>query len=352
MLRMRSPAPVTLVPLAAGLHLRWPRFNAAALQSLLHREAPDALALEPLRPGFAEATGWQDHEELLLPWTAVPWARRVGAELYGVHEPSPDPGAASDLIRYLEGYPAARPALDALAALERSLAELLAGPLTLSRVLDEAVPLLATDRAARLAAFGDGPATDWAEERSARAAERIVAIDARHVLVLVALDRYASLRDALEGRGAELRRPSEPPADETALARSRERALLDLAWRGETDDAGALLGELRRLGHAEARYHAAGLLLAHGHPAEALAELEGALRLDFAQPYFLPGSLLARLGQLRDVAGRRSAALQAYRGVLALEWAPRDALMAASEGLARPFVLPAQRGAPRRSGEP
>jgi hypothetical protein len=347
---MRPPTRVTLVPLAAGLHLRWPRFNAATLASLLRREAPDALALEPLRPGFDDDPAWQDCEELLLPMAAVPWCTRAGVQAQGVHEPSPEPGAAADLQRYLEGYPAARAALDAVAVLQRSLGELLADSLTLPRVLDEAVPLLAADRAARLEAFGDGPATDWAEERSARAAERIVAIDARHVVVLVALDRYASLRDALIELGVEPRRPSAPPEDGAAQERSRARALLDLAWRGEAEDVGAVLAELRRLGHAEARYHAAGLLLGHGHPAEALEELEGALRLDFAQPYFLPGSLLARLGQLRDVAGHRSPALQAYRGVLALSWAPSEAVAAAREGLVRPFVLPTAGAGGGRAG--
>ncbi len=330
---------VTLLPLAAGLHLRWPRFNAAVLASLLRHEAPDALALEPLGCDFERDPHWQDHDELLIPWVAVPWARRAGVRVHGVHEPSPDPSAAADLPRYLEGYPAARSVLDAIGALERGLPELLAGALTLTRVLDEVVPLLEASRTARLEAFGDGPASDWAEARAAVAARRILALGEAHVLALVALDRYGSLRDALVDAGAEVRRAAEPPLDDEAQARARERALLDLAWRGEGDDVGALVANLRQLGHAEARYHAAGLLLAHAHPAEALAELEGALRLDFAEPWYLPGSLLARLGQLRDLAGRRPEALKAYRGVLALDWAPQAASASARAGLERPFTL-------------
>ena len=59
---------------------------------------------------------------------------------------------------------------------------------------------------------------------------------------------------------------------------------------------------------------------------------------DFREPYLLPGLLLARLGQLRDLAGRRDRALQAYRGVLALAWAPHEARAAARAGLEAPFA--------------
>ncbi len=330
---MASPRRITLVPIAAGLHLRWPRYNAAVLTEVLRRGAPQALALEPLTPGFERDPSWRDHDEILLPWVAVPWARRAGVPVYGVHEPSPHPNAPSELERYLAGYPAARAALDEARAQEEPLADLLAAALTLPRLLEEVVPLLASLRSSLLAGFGDGPATDWSEERAAEAARRVLEIDAEHVMALVSLDRFVSLREALSAAGAPLALAAEPPPDDAA----RERALLDLAWRGEGAEAGALVAELRRLGHAEARYHAAGLLLANAHPVEALEELEQALRLEFAEPWYLPGSLLSRLGQLRDLLGRRTEALRAYRGVLALEWAPRAALEAAREGIERPF---------------
>ena len=340
---------VTLVPLAAGLHLRWPRYNAAVIEALLRRERPGLVALEPLPPGFASDPTWQDHEELLLPWIAVPWARRSGVPVVGVHEPSPDPRAASDLERYLEAYPDGRRALDEARAVERPLHELLAAALTLPRVLDEVVSVLEAARALRLDAFGDGPATDWIEARSEAAAARVAAAGCEHTLVLVGLDRYAPLRDALQRAGLQVVVPAEPEPDDDA----RERALLDLAWRGEGADPGALVARLRQLGHAEALYHAAGLLLAHAHPAEALDTLEGALRLEFAEPWFLPGSLLARLGQLRDLAGRRDDAVKAYRGVLALDWAPREARAVARAGLAAPFEPAAgasEPDAPARDG--
>ncbi len=330
---MTSTARVTLVPLAAGLHLRWPRYNAAVLEALLRSASPDAVALEPLQAGFDADPSWQDHDELLLPWVAVPWGRRAGVPVAGVHEPSPEPGAASETARYLQAYPAARAVYDQVHALERPLPELLGAALTLPRVVGEVVPVLEATRRTLLEAFGDGPASEWEEARAATVARRVLELPAERPLVLVALDRYVALREALRAAGAEIVVPDEPPPDDAA----RERALLDLAWRGDGADPGALLAQLRRLGHAEARYHAAGLLLAHDHPAEALDELEGALRLDFAEPWFLPGSLLARLGQLRDLAGRRDEARKAYRGVLALGWAPQEARAAAHDGLERPF---------------
>ena len=330
-----TTARVTLVPLAAGLHLRWPRYNAAVLSALLRRTAADAVALEPLPPDFERDPTWQDHDELMLPWVVVPWARRAGVPLMGVHEPSPDPRAGADLERYLDGYQGARVVLDQVRALERPLPDLLAAALTLPRVLAEVVPVLEAGRALRLEAFGDGPATDWSEARAEAVAARLVGVGAPHVVTLVALDRFAPLRDALERAGVAVHTPDEPESDDAA----RERALLDLAWRGEGADIGALVAQLRQLGHAEARFHAAGLLLAHAHPLEALETLEEALRLEFAEPWYLPGSLLARLGQLRDLAGRRADAVKAYRGVLALAWAPHEAVSVARAGLAAPFGL-------------
>jgi hypothetical protein len=339
---------VTLLPLLGALHLRFPRYNAVVVDELLTRERPDALALEPLPAAFADDPSWRDTEELLLPWVVVPWAARRSVPAIGVFEGSPDPHAPDDLARYLAAYPRGRDALDAIALAERPLAELLARPLTLEGILDEVVPALATLRRARLEAFGDGPGTDWVEARADVVAERVLDLPAARTLVPVAIDRYLPLRDALERRGASVRVPATPPPSEAA----RERALLDLAWRGEGADVHSLLERLRELARqgslarqgtpaqAEARYHAANLLLAHDHAAEALEELEAVMRLEFAHPPFLPGLVLARLGQLRDLAGRRDDALRAYRGVLALEWAPEPARAAAQAGLERPFEVP------------
>ena len=327
---------VTMLPLLGGLHLRFPRYNATVVEELLTLARPDVLVLEPLPAGFADDPAWRDTEEVLLPWVAVPWARRRRVSAVGVFEPSPDPQAPADLERYLSAYPQGRAALGAVALAERPLAGLLSEPLTLERIMAEVVPCLASARQARLDAFEDGPGTDWSETRAEAEAGRMLELGPVHVLALVGIDRFVPLRAALERRGARVTIPTSPPPSEAA----RERALLDIAWRGEGADAGAVVARLRELGHAEARYHAANLLLAHGHAAEALEELEHVLRLEFAVPPFLPALVLARLGQLRDLAGRREDAIRAYRGVLALAWAPEDARAAAEAGLAAPFDVP------------
>jgi hypothetical protein len=333
---MRDTATVTAIPLLGALHLRFPRYNAVVVEELLTRAAGDVLAIEPLPPGFAEDPSWRDTEELLVPWVVVPWAERRRLRTVGVFEPSPDPAAASDMARYLGQFESGRATLDRLAAPLRAVEELLAQALPLERVVDEVVPRLAEAQALRLEAFGDGPGTDWSEARADAVAERVLALDAARVTLVVGIDRFASVRAALERRGAAVHVPPSPPPSEAA----RERALLDLAWRGEGADAGPLVAKLRELAHAEARYHAAHLLLAHGHAAEALEEIEAIMRLEFARPPFLPALVLARLGQLRDLAGRRDDAVRAYRGALAPSWVPAAAREAAERGLREPFGWP------------
>jgi hypothetical protein len=79
--------------------------------------------------------------------------------------------------------------------------------------------------------------------------------------------------------------------------------------------------------------------------------LERALRTDFQEPYYLPGFLLARLGQLYDLAGQRDAALRSYRGVLALSYAPLEAAEAATSGLVEPFGAAPAPGAGQPTSE-
>jgi hypothetical protein len=137
-------------------------------------------------------------------------------------------------------------------------------------------------------------------------------------------------------------------ADVPPSAAARQRALLDTAFAGEADDAAGLIAALREIDAAEARLAEAEVLLGHGHAAEALGVLREAVRGDFSDPPYLPGWLLAGLGQLYDLDGRREDAKRSYRGVLALAWAPAPARDAASEGLERPFAAPTTDAADRR----
>jgi len=336
-------APLTLVPLMGPWHLRHPRWNVVTVTDALAALAPDALWTTALAPGYAHDPAWRGTEELALPWTVQTWAARRGTPLAGVGAPGAED--AAELERLLDAYPRARAPLDAARAELRPLRELLPRALDLPGILSEVVPPLAADLRLRLEAFGDGPATGWRLARARSAAAR-VALDLRdrgvaRGALLVEIDLWPSLTAALDAEGV----PWAPVAPPQVTEAARRRALLDVAWRGEAADVAGLLVQLRELDLAEARFLEAQLLLAHDHAAEALAVLEHAASGDFREPYLLPGLLLARLGQLRDLAGKRDRALQAYRGALALTWVPAAARAAAEAGLRARFERPRARGA-------
>lgn len=323
---------VTLVPLLGAWHLRYPVYNAASVLSLVRASRPEIVVPAPLAPGDLETPAWRDTPEIVLP-SVLSWAERQGVKLEPGMPASPDPDAEADFQRYLVGYPQAREQFGGLEALLRPLDELLPQPLTLARIWDEVVPVLETYQREREAAFGDGPGTDWWRERLSELAVRIAGLPETRVTVLAGVEQLPILLEVLREKGAAVTTPKDVPHDETI----RERALLDVAFRGDAADPAALLGSLRDVKGAEARFHEASLLLMNGHVAEALERLEAAANGDFSTPYYLPGYLLTRLGQLRDLSGDRDGAVRAYRGVRALDWVPQDAREAATAGLETPF---------------
>jgi hypothetical protein len=333
--------PVTLVPLMGAWHLRHPRWNVVTVRDALQSLDPAAVWTTALPPDYAADPNWRDTEEVALPWTVAGWAERRGTPLTGVGDSAGSD--AADFERYLDDYPKARAPLDAARAELRPLLTVLPRALDLHGILTEVVPPLAADLRLRIEAFGEGPGTAWRETRSRAAFRRITAattdLGGRPGALLVEIDLWPSMTATLTAAGVAWTTVAQPPVTEAA----RRRALLDLAWRGEAADVAGLLGQLRDVDTAEARFLQAHLLLAHDHPAEALEVLEQASHGDFSEPYLLPGMLLARLGQLRDLAGRRERALQAYRGALALAWTPAEARAAAEAGLLKPFGIVAAR---------
>jgi len=327
--------PLTLVPLMGAWHLRHPRWNVVTVRDALSDLDPDAVWTTALVPGYAADPAWRDTAELALPWAVADWASRRGTPLGGVGEPVGDDATAFE--RYLSGYPQARALLDAARAELRPLTDLLPKALDLPRILAEVVPPLEADLRRRIDAFGDGPGTAWRQERARAALQRVAGAVARRGALLVEIDLWPAVTAALDAAGTPWTPVAQPPVSDDA----RRRALLDVAWRGEAADVAGLIGRLRELATPEARYLEAQLLLAHDHAAEALEVLEQAVNGDFREPYVLPGMLLARLGQLRDLAGKRDRALQAYRGALALGWLPAEAREVAEAGMRAPFDLPA-----------
>lgn len=328
---------IVLVPLAGPLHLSFPAYNVVTVLEATRAVEPATIATTALEPGALADPWWRDTPELALPHTVVPWAQAEGIPVETIGVPSPDPTATQDFARYAGAYAAVRQAWQQAEAEEAPLRDLLGKPLGLDRIVSEALPLVATPQRIREEAFGDGPATDWLRRRTAAMADRLATLATTGpspVAALVPLDDLPLLHEALVGRAAVEFAAAPPPSDA-----ARRRSLLDYAMRVDVAEPEEVIRSLRELEGAEARYHEANLLLANGHLAEALELLEKASRGDFVHPYFLPGFLLARLGQIYDLAGRREAAIRAYRGVRALSYAPPEARAAAAHGIERPFEL-------------
>jgi hypothetical protein len=329
--------PLTLVPLTGPWHLRHPRWNVVSVRDALTALAPVRVSTTALRSDYATDPAWQATDEVALPWTLAGWAAARGTPLLGLATPGAEEGEAFD--RTLSEYPQARTQLDQVQLPLRPLHTLLPQALDLPRIVDGVIPALAAGYRARREAFGEGPGTAWRARRAEAAVTSLLLAPAPErpgpEALLVEVDLWPALTAALDAAGAAWRVVANPPVSDAA----RSRSLLDVAWHAEARDVAGLLQALREHDLSEARYLEANLLLAHDHAAEALEVLERASAGDFREPYLLPGMLLARLGQLRDLAGKRERALQAYRGVLALTWAPAEARAAAQSGLATPFGL-------------
>ena len=323
---------VTLIPLMGPFHLRFPLYNALSVRDMLQAFGPDAVATTALEAKAFGTPAWQDTPEIALPLSVVPWAKKQGLPLYGILEPSPDPSAEADFWRYLSQYAQTRNIVSQINALSRPLHTLLQEGLTLKRIREEVLPIAREQQEVKEREFGDGPGTDWLRERVGGMAQRILELPHQRIAVLVSLDHLPFLKDALQEEVKLV-----PPPDVEPTQAVRERSLLDFAFRGEVSEPGNLIAQLRELESAEARFHEANLLLANSHTVEALDLLEAASHGDFSEPYYLPGYLLSRLGQLRDLVGERDGALRAYKGVRALAWAPLEALEAAAAGLNAPF---------------
>ncbi len=278
---------------------------------------------ESLREGL-----WREEDPLLF--HLLPWAEEKGIPVVALDEEAHLKGEAEAFREALAQHPIGRAHLEKMQAFDRELVQLLQTPLTPEGLGSEAfLAHLRRIYGGYVQAFGEGPATGFRARRMARVAE---ALRGREGAVVAELLDYALLAEAFPQALPQAHEPTEA---------ERQRALLDRAWQlKEEDDWGGLLEGLFQIGSPEALYLAAQIYLAAGEWQEALALMEEVFRLDFQHPGYLPGYLLARFGQLLDLAGERERALRAYRGVLALSWAPEEARAIALAGLRRPFRLP------------
>lgn len=345
---------VKLVPLAGAFHTRWPAFNAVHVREAVEAFKPDVVCV-PLPRGVFATPAWQGTEEVALPLTVVPWARRAGVPVVavGIGPDDPeDPGdyaAESDLLTFMEQYQLGRERLAELAAAAAPLRDLLARSVDVATLLGRVVPAVTAYQAERERIMDAGPGTGWLRERSALLASRILAsasaaaesagsagsVEAAEpvrVAALLPLDYYPAVKNALAPHAQTFELDEHRSREPSAAARTR--SLLDLAFEGGGDDPAALLASLSDITEAEARYHEANLLFGLGHLGAARARLEELVAGDFSEPYYLPGFALTRLGQLHDLAGDSHAAARCYRGALALDFLPEAAAELARAGLA------------------
>jgi hypothetical protein len=323
---------LTLVPLMGPFHLRYPSYNVVTVRDIVAASHPEALVTTVLETKDFDTPAWQDTPELALPHTVIPWAKKQKLPIYGVFEKSPDETALDDFKRFANEYPALKSRMNSVEVLLRPLQTLLEQPLTFARIENEMIPVLRDYQLEREKVFEDGPATDWLHQRIRTMAQKILELPFERVTVLASAEHLPFLQAELEAKAR-----LEPPPKIEASEESRERSLLDFAFRVDVPEPGNLIAKLQTINNIEAKYHITNLLVANNHLAEALEVLEKASHEDFSEPYYLPGYLLARLGQLYDLTSKRDAAIRAYKGVRALSYAPKEALETSEAGLKEPF---------------
>jgi len=255
----------------------------------------------------------------------------------------PDLTAEADhaqFVSFLGQYPQGRERLRQAAQAERMFADLLTSPLTVERALSAGMLEAAqTYHEGVRAALDEGPGTQWRARRLDGTAAALGGVETG--AVLAPLDDLPDLLFRLPGAGL---------PDLTGFTpgeTSRVRALADRAWQlREEDDLGALVEALERepgdrvTPRAELDAAAAGIHLAVGDLPGARSLLERAAHaLTDDLPRSLPGLVLARLGQVRDVLGERELAVRTYRAVLALNYAPAVARETAEAGVREAFGL-------------
>ena len=320
---------MVILPTLGPLHVLHPRYNARTVTELVISTGARTVYLASLSREGLEKKIWRDRNELPL-FELYPLAEedRLRLEALGVNAESLQ-HEAELFSEYLSNMPRGEEAKETLAGIDRELSEFLSVPRLPSEFADEEFVGGLERILQKQAEFaGEGPATGFRQRRMAQVAEALSEMEDAVVLVDV-LDYPALMRRLPGARG---------PWDREPTKAEMERALLDRAWRLENEEEwGNLLAQLSEIGSAEAGYLASQIYLAAGQPEDSLRLLEEVSRGDFSRPEYLPGYVLARLGQLYDLVGQRDKALRAYTAVQALSWAPAEVREIAQAGLRAPF---------------
>jgi hypothetical protein len=333
---------VLLADLGA-LHARYPTYNAQTVLEIVHHVGASRVILPNATPESWSSGTWRDLENPLL--------FALSDERILVEALAPDWTWAEleqdKMLEFLNMYPAGKERLRDLRRAELDLKDMLEKPLdafSIHGLLPE-LPVLESVKAfhAQTAAvLEEGPGTAHRQRRIAELAARLKLENLEQTVIVTPLD---DLPDLLEHGFKTVDLEGFKPGEA-----SRFRAVVDRAYNlHESDDLDALVHGLLELDGApdsalgrialEARFAASGVYLAVGDLESARDLLEAVAMGQFERPAYLPGFVLARLGQVRDLMGERQPAIRAYTAAMALQWMPLEAKTVAQSGLEAPFAL-------------
>jgi len=321
---------MVILPTLGPLHLMYPRYNAASVLHQIEHRRTSTVFFASYSPEGLEQGLWRDRNDLVL-FELRPLVDQGHIRLVGLGENAEALQHEAELFaEYLGQLPAGEEAKRNLAEAEREVWAYLSMPRLPQELASADFVEGLRERLGRVVEIaGEGPATGFRAERMAQVARKLREHGDAPVVLVDVLDYPELLRHFPDAEG---------PLDLEPSEEERARALMDRAWRlDEGDEWGSLLAQLMELARPEARFLAAQIYLAAGQTNDALVLLEDLAKDDFSQPEYLPGYLLARLGQLYDLVGNRERAIRSYRGVLALSWAPAEAREIAQAGMRTPF---------------
>jgi len=322
-----------VIPSFGPFHVLHPRYNARTVAELIRETGSDTLYLASYSQEGYENGLWRDENELPL-FELSRLVDEGALEIVGLGEDAERLKKEAELfVEYLGNMPRGEEAKERLAAIDQKLVNYLSTPRLPAEVgSEEFINGLNEILQEKVEFAGEGPATGFRQQRMAQVASTLLDLKEGGAVVLVDVLDYPELLARLPGaRTPWEREPARAEAD---------RAIMDRAWRLESeDDWGGLLAQLSQIDGPEAAYLASQIYLAAGQLDDALRILEEVTRGDFSHPEYLPGYVLARLGQLYDLIGRRDKAIRAYTAVQALSWVPAEAREIAQAGLRAPFKV-------------
>jgi hypothetical protein len=321
------------------LHAQSPMFNAQTVLEIVRFTGAKRVVLTDVSPADWSSGAWRDTENPVL--------FALEDDRISVTAIGPDWAWAlseqSQMFEFLKQFPAGRTRLQQAGRAEANLRDVLTKPLEAAVVHNEMLEVIREYHTATTAALEEGPGTAHRVKRLEELTKNLTELDLTDCVVLAPLDDLSALLEMPNTRVPNL-------IDFKPGEASRFRSVVDRAYRlEESDDLNILVHALLELDGPpdsslgrialEARFAASGLYLAVGDLESARDLLEAVAMGQFERPSYLPGFVLSRLGQVRDLQDERDMAIRAYRAAIGLAWLPLEARQVCESGLERPFRL-------------